>query len=59
MIAKKAFSLNPFVCQGDFSASGSGNLAGDRSWFDERCVKLAFEATEKLKLQVGPLGKFN
>jgi hypothetical protein len=50
MIVKKAFSLEQFVCQGDFRASGSGNFAWDRLLFDERCVKLAFETAEKLKL---------
>lgn len=53
VIDGKAFGLKRFVRDGDFRASGSGNFAWDRSLFDLRCVKLAFEYSEKLKLQVG------
>jgi hypothetical protein len=41
------------VRDGDFRASGSGNFAWAKELFDERCVKIAFEITSKLDLQVG------
>lgn len=49
----KAFALKRFVRQGDFRASGSGSFAYDREEFDERCVKIAFELSHSLNLQVG------
>ena len=53
VIDGKAFGLKRYVRDGDFRASGSGNFAWDKSLFDERCVKIAFDFTKKLKLQVG------
>jgi glutathione synthase/RimK-type ligase-like ATP-grasp enzyme len=53
VIGNRAFGLKRFVRDGDFRASGSGNFAWRRELFDIRCVKLSFELTEKLQLQVG------
>lgn len=51
VIDKKAFALKRFVRQNDFRASGSGVFEYAREIFDERCIKLAFEYTEKLDAQ--------
>lgn len=48
VIDGKAFGLKRFVRRNDFRASGSGNFAWAREEFDERCVKIAFETSEKL-----------
>ncbi|WP_198675464.1 ATP-grasp domain-containing protein [Pleomorphovibrio marinus] len=51
VIGEKAFALKRYVRKGDFRASGSGNFAYAKNEFDECCVKLAFEANEKLHAQ--------
>lgn len=51
VIDKKAFALKRFVRKNDFRASGSGNFAYAKEEFDDRCVKMAFELTNKLKSQ--------
>ena len=51
VIGGKAFALKRFVRENDFRASGSGNFAYAREDFDERCVKIAFQATEQLGSQ--------
>ncbi|HKK10937.1 MAG TPA: hypothetical protein VJ939_08870 [Bacteroidales bacterium] len=48
VIDKKAFGLYRYIREGDFRASGSGNFAYSRDVFDERCVQIAFDLTEKL-----------
>jgi len=53
VIGGKAFGLKRFVRDNDFRASGSGNFAFERELFDERCLKISFEITEILNLQVG------
>lgn len=53
VIDEKAFALKRYVRNNDFRASGSGDFAFERELFDERCVKIAFEVTEKLGIQVG------
>ncbi len=39
------------VREGDFRASGSGNMKFEKREFDERCIKIAFETNKKLKSQ--------
>ena len=51
VVGKCAFALKRMTRKGDFRASGSGNIIYDQSQIDERCVKIAFEVTEKLKMQ--------
>lgn len=51
VIDNKAFGLKRMVRKNDFRASGSGDFKFDRKEFDERCVKLAFQATQELRLQ--------
>jgi hypothetical protein len=48
VIDGKAFGLKRMVRKGDFRASGSGDFYNKREDIDERCVKIAFETTEKL-----------
>jgi glutathione synthase/RimK-type ligase-like ATP-grasp enzyme len=51
VIDRKAFALKRFVRKGDFRASGSGHFAYGRDEFDERCVQIAFDITQRLELQ--------
>jgi hypothetical protein len=51
VIDGKAFGLKRFVRANDFRASGSGNFDYAREEFDERCIRISFETTSKLKLQ--------
>lgn len=51
VIDNKAFALKRFIRKNDFRASGSGLFAYAREEFDERCVRIAFELSEKLKAQ--------
>ena len=51
VIGKRAFALKRMVREGDFKASGSGNMKFEKSEFDERCVQIAFDTSEKLKSQ--------
>lgn len=51
VINNKAFALKRMVRKGDFRASGSGEFYYDREMFDERCVKIAFEANKKIQSQ--------
>lgn len=51
VIDGKAFALKRMVRENDFRASGSGNFRFEREVFDERCVKLSFEYSKKLKAQ--------
>ena len=53
VIDGKAFGLKRYVRDNDFRASGSGNFAWAKELFDERCVKISFELTKRLGLQVG------
>lgn len=50
-IGSRAFALKRIVRKGDFRASGSGFIEYGKEEIDERCVKLAFETTLKLKAQ--------
>jgi glutathione synthase/RimK-type ligase-like ATP-grasp enzyme len=51
VIDGKAFALKRFVRKNDFRASGSGQFAYAREEFDERCVQIAFDMTDRLKAQ--------
>ncbi|HMN33645.1 MAG TPA: hypothetical protein PKA54_09740 [Chitinophagaceae bacterium] len=48
-IEKRAFALKRMVRPNDFRASGSGLIVYEKNEIDERCVKLAFETSKKLK----------
>ncbi len=47
----KAFAIKRMVRKNDFRASGSGNLVYSKAEIDERCVKIAFDVSERLHLQ--------
>jgi hypothetical protein len=51
VIDDKAFALKRYVRDNDFRASGSGHFAYAREEFDERCVRIAFDVTERLGSQ--------
>jgi len=51
VIDEKAFALKRFVRDNDFRASGSGRFSYTREEFDERCVRIAFDVTERLGSQ--------
>jgi len=51
VIGDKAFEIKRMVRVGDFRASGSGNIHYAKELLDERCVKIAFEVTRKIKSQ--------
>jgi glutathione synthase/RimK-type ligase-like ATP-grasp enzyme len=53
VIGNKAFGLKRFVRENDFRASGSGQFAFEKELFDTRCIKLAFDLSLQLQLQVG------
>ena len=48
VIGDRAFGIRRLVRPGDFRASGSGRITYQREDFDERCVEMAFETTDKL-----------
>lgn len=51
VIDRKAFALKRYVREGDFRASGSGSFGHARDLFDERCLRIALDASEKLGAQ--------
>lgn len=51
VIGDKAFGIKRFVREGDFRASGSGNLSYAKDDIDVDCIKIAFETTKKMKAQ--------
>jgi glutathione synthase/RimK-type ligase-like ATP-grasp enzyme len=51
VIGNKAFAIKRIVRKNDFRASGSGSILYSKNEFDERCVKIAFDLTDKLKSQ--------
>ncbi len=51
VVGNYAFALKRLTREGDFRASGSGRIIYDRAQIDERCIKIAFELNEKLKMQ--------
>jgi glutathione synthase/RimK-type ligase-like ATP-grasp enzyme len=48
-LGARAFAIKRIVRVNDFRASGSGMILYDKEEIDERCVKIAFETTEKLQ----------
>lgn len=53
VIGAKAFALRRYNRKDDFRASGSGDFGYEKELFDERCVRMSFELTHKLELEVG------
>lgn len=51
VIGDKAFGIKRLCRVNDFRASGSGSILYDRADLDLDCVKLAFDATDKLAMQ--------
>ncbi|MDY0103772.1 MAG: hypothetical protein RBS07_12630 [Lentimicrobium sp.] len=51
IIGGKAFAIKRLVRKNDFRASGSGSIIHKNDEIDIRCVKIAFETSEKLKSQ--------
>ena len=51
VIGDKAFAIKRIIRDGDFRASGSGNIVYKRSEIDERCIKIAFEINNKIQSQ--------
>lgn len=51
VIDDKAFYIKRMVREGDFRASGSGDIIYEKDVFTEKCIKLAFETNKKLKSQ--------
>ena len=51
VIGNRAYALKRMVREGDFRASGSGNMSFDKEEFDERCIKIALDTNKKLKAQ--------
>ena len=46
-----AFAIKRMTRKGDFRASGSGNIVYERTEIDERCIKIAFTANDKIRSQ--------
>jgi glutathione synthase/RimK-type ligase-like ATP-grasp enzyme len=51
VIDDKAFALKRYVRDNDFRASGSGNFGYEREAFDEHCVRIGFDVTDRLGSQ--------
>ncbi|VAX33729.1 hypothetical protein MNBD_NITROSPIRAE03-2099, partial [hydrothermal vent metagenome] len=51
IIGNRAFGFTRNTRPDDFRASGSGDIDYDLKRIDARCIKIAFETTEKLKTQ--------
>lgn len=51
VIGDKAFAIKRMVREHDFRASGSGNIIYAKAEIDERCIKIAFDISSRLKLQ--------
>lgn len=48
VIGEKAFAIKRMVRENDFRASGSGTILYNKENFDERCIKIAFDISNKL-----------
>lgn len=55
VIDGKAFGLKRFVRDNDFRASGSGDFAFDKGLFSDETLRIAFNISRKLDLQVAVL----
>lgn len=51
VVGDKAFALKRLTREGDFRASGSGNIVYDKNQIDDRCIQIAFDVNKKLKSQ--------
>lgn len=51
VISDRAFAIKRMVREGDFRASGSGEIMYDRALIDESTIRLSFEIAGKLKTQ--------
>lgn len=51
VVGDKAFGVKRMCRKGDFRASGSGSMIYDKTQIDERCVRIAFDISEKLHFQ--------
>ena len=51
VVGDKAFAIKRMVRENDFRASGSGHIRYAKNEIDERCVRLAFDVSNRLKLQ--------
>lgn len=49
VIGNRAFGIKRMVRKNDFRASGSGLILYDKELIDQRCVKIAFDISAKLK----------
>lgn len=48
VVGDKAFAIKRIVREGDFRASGSGNIIYDKQEIDETCVEIAFKVNKVL-----------
>jgi glutathione synthase/RimK-type ligase-like ATP-grasp enzyme len=53
VIGGKAFAIKRVVRDGDFRASGSGNIVYSPHDIPEECLRLSLDASKKLNVQVG------
>lgn len=51
VVGDRAFGIKRMTRDGDFRASGSGNIVYDKNELDINCVSIAFEVARKLKAQ--------
>ena len=51
IVSDKAFALKRLVRENDFRASGSGRIVYDKNQIDDRCVKMAFQVNDVIKMQ--------
>lgn len=51
VVGDKAFALKRLVREGDFRASGSGEIVYERSEINEECVKIAFDVNKRIRSQ--------
>lgn len=51
VIGNRAFALKRMVRKGDFRASGSGEMKFEKDEFDEKCIGISFETSQKLNAQ--------
>lgn len=50
-VGTKAFAIKRMTRDGDFRASGSGKILYEKNSIDERCVKIAIEASKAMQTQ--------
>jgi hypothetical protein len=51
IINKKAFAFKRMCRNGDFRASGSGNIVYDKTQIDIKCIEIAHQVSNKLNMQ--------